>query len=143
MLLCVGEHQCSMRCGRQLSSLPDTAQVYAAQAPALDALATWLVEDTARLEPRLLGRDVTNRFVALLAAYTPCCEFLSASWQSCRDQDAMSHDIRWAGNALTPLPSRLAVDQQSGAKVLFSKLRHRATGSVAIMERVAVLRSAG
>jgi len=30
------------------------------------------VEDTARLEPRLLSRDVTNRFVALLAAYTPC-----------------------------------------------------------------------
>ena len=41
----------------------------------MDALATWLVEDTARLEPRLLSRDVTNRFVALLAAYTPCGAF--------------------------------------------------------------------
>ena len=49
-----------------------TSCVRPAQAPALDALATWLVEDTARLEPRLLSRDVTNRFVALLAAYTPC-----------------------------------------------------------------------
>ena len=49
-----------------------TKCAHALQGAALDALATWLVEDTARLEPRLLPRDVTGRFVALLQAYTPC-----------------------------------------------------------------------
>ncbi len=41
------------------------------QGPALDALAAWLAEDGARVEPRLASRDACQRFVALFAAYTP------------------------------------------------------------------------
>ncbi|KAK9823005.1 hypothetical protein WJX81_005420 [Elliptochloris bilobata] len=37
------------------------------QGPALDALAAWLGEDPARLEPRLAQRDAVQRFVALFA----------------------------------------------------------------------------
>lgn len=38
------------------------------QGLALDALAAWLGEDPARLEPRLAQRDAVQRFVALFAA---------------------------------------------------------------------------
>ncbi|KAK9810498.1 hypothetical protein WJX72_011817 [[Myrmecia] bisecta] len=40
------------------------------QGVALDALATWLTEDTVRLEPRLAQRDAVQRFVSLFAAHS-------------------------------------------------------------------------
>ena len=41
------------------------------QGQALDALAAWLAEDGARVEPRLASREACQRFVALFAAYAP------------------------------------------------------------------------
>ena len=125
-----------MRIGKQ----PAEQQfILAAQAPALDALATWLVEDTARLEPRLLGRDVTNRFVALLAAYTPCCAPSAALVKPvriplCGDCMAMSSLTGMCDRPPTPKEpqiKQLALYQRNGATLLlclYIRFNTRAAG---------------
>lgn len=57
LLLAVGTHSCCC-------DLQDW------QGPALDALAVWLTEDPARIEPRLTQRIPVERFVRLFARYS-------------------------------------------------------------------------
>ena len=65
-----GGEGCGKRGGRRSRLLWLRARSVATQewqSPALDALAAWLGEDAARLEPRLAQRDAIQRFVALFA----------------------------------------------------------------------------
>ena len=49
---------------------PLACNVQVWQGPALDALAAWLGEDLARMEPRLRQQDAVQRFVSLFASYS-------------------------------------------------------------------------